>query len=149
MCCLNGCQGPQAWGRVDSDPISHPDSIHQPGWRVWEKREDAEEKAKRNRKRGCFCDWRDNSLCATPSWGYKGHQCQANKGQRHLCALRVCACAHTHTHIHVLRLPTEKTQEQENDSGELPVLEEDGKSKSRNKQCSCVNVYMHPHRHAQ
>lgn len=37
MCCLNGCQGQRAWGCVCSDPSSHPDSIHHPAWRVWEK----------------------------------------------------------------------------------------------------------------
>lgn len=54
MCCLNGCQGPRAWGCVCSDPSSHPDSIHNQEWRVWEKGEDREERQSEREREAAF-----------------------------------------------------------------------------------------------
>lgn len=34
---------------------------------------------KKKGQRGCFCDCRDNGLCAAAMSGYKGHQCHADK----------------------------------------------------------------------
>lgn len=52
-----------------------------------------ERQSERASPRGSFCDCRDSSLCLAASWGYKGHQCQANKDQRQLCAqMRARSC---------------------------------------------------------
>ncbi len=86
-------QGPRAWGCACSDPGSHPDSIHHPAWRVWEKGGGRRGETKWKRERGCFCGCGDNSLCPAASWGYKGHQCQAKTKARATSRLD----AHRHT----------------------------------------------------
>lgn len=98
-------------------------------------------------KRGCFCDCRDNRLCPKASWGYKGHQCHANKGQRHLFAW------HTRTHSETSFWGRHRNKKVI--VGSCLCWKRMEKRKSINKQCNCVHVchYMlgsvHPHRHAQ
>lgn len=104
MCCLNGCQGPRAWGWVCSDPSSHPDSIHNPAWRVWEKGEDREERQSEREREAAFVTAETTVFVPQHHGGTRATNVKQTKA-------RGTSMLDTHAHTH--RLPSEETQEQE------------------------------------
>lgn len=101
--------------RIKDQRMWHPDSVQQAAsWWWWgggrsvrKKEEDGEEsQSARERKRGCFCGCRDNSLCLPAAWGTRA----TNVTQTKTRGTSVHRCVHA-------------AMEQESDSG---ALQEEG-----------------------